>query len=159
MVVPAALFFSSPAMRKGPQASNILVYGPAHLFRSAWLAGARDYLRDPWTVEELYLRLRGPAPSFVGWSSGSQSFHLEGRRLAAESGVAVQLSSAEAALLRILVQRRGSPVSRATMAWAAGCSEGRVIDTLIGRLRQKFRLLGMGPDPLISVRGLGYRLP
>jgi len=157
-VVPVSQYFSLPGLRKGPDADNLVVYGPPHLFRAAWLSGARDYLREPWSVDELYLRVRGPGPGFVEWTTESTAYRLEGRNLANEKGGQVRLSAAEAGLLRVLVQRRGSPVSRGVLAWAASCSDGRVVDTLIARIRGKLRRLG-GADCLIAVRGVGYRLP
>jgi DNA-binding response OmpR family regulator len=156
--VPAAHYFAEATLRRGPESVNVFVYGPPHLFRVAWLAGARDYLRDPWTVEELYLRLRGPCPPSVEWALQGRTFRLEGRYLAESEGGKARLSQAEAELLRLLVQRRGTAVSRAVLGWCAACSEGRVVDTLVGRVRRKLSLLG-AQESVISVRGLGYRLP
>lgn len=137
-----------------------MVYGPPHLLRAAWLGGAQEYLREPWQAEELFLRLRGPNPPWVDWSWGDRAFRLEGRVLSLESGLRVRLSPAEAELLRLLIQRRGMAVSRPVLAWVAGCAEGRVVDTLIARLRRKVQgLAGMDDDPFPGVRGLGYRLP
>ena len=156
-MVPAALFFSTPTLRQ-TAAFPVLVYGPDYLFRSAWLSGAWDYLREPWTSEELFLRLRGCAPSVVQWTVAGRICRLEGRKLVAEDS-GVRLSAAEAELLRLLALRRGSVVSRTVLAWAAGCLEGRVVDTLIGRLRTKMERLGLPRDLIASARGLGYRLP
>lgn len=158
MVVPAAAFFSTPELRRGAASFDVLVHGPAHLFRPAWLAGARDYLRAPWSADELFLRLRGPSPSWMEWDASGQVCRMEGSRLSRGTEV-VTLSGSEVALLRILVQRRGTPVSRAILGWVAGCSEGRVIDTLVGRIRKKLQKLGAGDQGLVAVRGLGYRLP
>lgn len=146
-------------MRKGPDCGNILVYGPEHLFRAAWLAGARDYLREPWSPEELFLRLRGPMPSSVSWKSTDQTYRLEGRVLSTETGAQIRCSSAEAAVLRTLALRQGSSVSRSVLAWAAHCSEGRVVDTLVTRLRRRLRDLGAEDTTIVAVRGVGYRLP
>jgi DNA-binding response OmpR family regulator len=155
-VLPAAEFFSTPRLRQTAP-FPVLVYGPDYLFRSAWLSGAWDYLREPWTPEELFLRLRGCSPPVVQWMSSGKACRLEGRRLLAEGGI--RLSAAEAELLRLLALRRGSVVSRAVLAWTAGCLEGRVVDTLIGRLRAKLERVGLPRDLIASARGLGYRLP
>jgi DNA-binding response OmpR family regulator len=70
------------------------------------------------------------------------------------------LSAAEAGILRLLVQRQGTPVSRAVLGWGATCAEGRVVDTLVGRIRAKIRTLTRSEaNPVVAVRGLGYRLP
>ena len=156
-MVPAAVFFALPNLR---QTTDVVVYGPPHLFRAAWLAGAHDYLREPWQPEELFLRLRGPLPSHVEWVWADRSFRLEGLVLSLDDGPHAKLSPTEADLLSILVQRRGLAVSRAVLGWAASCSAGRVVDTLIGRLRRKIQgLVATDADPIPGVRGLGYRLP
>jgi len=157
IVVPASHFFSDPALR---HTVNFVVYGPAHLFRVAWLAGALDYLKEPWQPEELFLRLRGPRPPFLEWPWMGRMFRLEGILLSLEGGPVAKLTPTEAELLRILVQRRGTAVSREILGWAASCSQGRVVDTLMVRLRHKIQTLtGVESDPIPGVRGLGYRLP
>jgi len=139
---------------------NLVVYGPGHLFRAAWLSGAQEYLKEPWQPDELFLRLAGPRPPFVEWTSHGLTFRLEGLRVSLEDGRCVELSAAEAELLRILVQRRGMAVSRGILGWAASCSPGRVVDTLVARVRRKLVVLsGHDTNPLPGVRGLGYRLP
>lgn len=156
-MIPASHFFSTPALR---QTVNFVVYGPAHLFRAAWLAGAQDYLKEPWQPDELFLRLRGPQPPFLEWNWMERRLRLEGGSLGLEDGTRAKLSPAESELLRILVQRRGTVVSRGVMGWAASCSQGRVVDTLVARLRHKVQsLVGVDVDPIPGVRGLGYRLP
>ena len=158
--MPAEVFFATPSLRKGPKAQNTVVYGAGHLFRAAWLSGAQEFLKDPWTADELFLRLRGPQSPRVSWNWGDSSLCLEGRLLATEQGAKVRLSATESALLRTLVQRRGAVVSRAVLSWAASCSEGRVIDTLVARIRSKIQMVtNAHEEPVLSVRGSGYRLP
>lgn len=156
-MVPASVFFGQPGLRK---VSSLVVYGPPHLFRSAWLSGVLDYLREPWQPEELFLRLRGPRPAFLEWSWGGLPLKLEGQLLSCGRSERTKLTATEADLLRTLVMRRGLTVSRIVLGWAASCSQGRVVDTLMGRLRRKIqRLTGVDDDPVPGVRGLGYRLP
>lgn len=160
VVLPADLFFSHPELRRGPGAVELLAYGPAHLFRASWLAGAQDYLREPWSVEELFLRLRGPQPGTTRWDAGGAVVVLEGAVLSAGGERSIKLSPAEAEVLRLLVQRRGLPVTREVLAWRARCSSGRVIDTLVGRLRAKLaRVCPGSPAVPEAVRRVGYRLP
>lgn len=160
MVLPAEQFFSHPELRRGAAALELVAYGPAHLFRATWLAGALDYLREPWSVDELFLRLRGPQPGITRWEDGGEMNVLEGATLSTGDRRSVKLSPAEAEVLRLLVQRRGIPVSREILAWRAHCSPGRVIDTLMGRLRTKLTRLRPG-SPVVpeAVRGVGYKLP
>ncbi len=85
------------------------MYGPAHLLRKAWLSGARDYLKEPWHPDELFLRVRGPMPSSIKWDWGNGTLHLQGTRLRSKAdSPMVRLTRAEADLLRVLVQRAGS---------------------------------------------------
>ncbi len=141
--------------------TDFLVYGPPHLFRKSWLSGAKDYLRDPWQPDELFLRMRGPLPVSSKWYWGECRLLLDGMTIRTDPGcVSVHLSRTESDLLRILVQRQGQVVSRSVLSWAAHCSEGRVVDTLMARLRGKLqRVAERNDDPVPSVRGLGYRLP
>jgi DNA-binding response OmpR family regulator len=150
------VFFSLPELR---HTTDLIVYGPPHLFRAAWLGGVVDYLREPWQPEELFLRLRGPLPSRVEWVWQDRKVRLEGLVLALDD-LRTKLSPTEADLLKILVQRRGMAVSRAVLGWAASCSAGRVVDTLVARVRRKLQgLAATEEDPIVAVRGLGYRLP
>ena len=154
------MFFSATRQRNAPSACDWVVYGPGHLFRAAWLAGARDYLKDPWTADELFLRIRGPERPHLSWTSCGLPLALEGRDLVGPEE-RVTLSTAEAGLLRALTERQGLPVSREVLGWAAWCSDGRVIDTLVGRLRAKLaRVSGLRDIQTVeSVRRVGYRLP
>jgi DNA-binding response OmpR family regulator len=127
--------------------------------RAAWLAGASDYLKEPWTTEELFLRLRGPRSAVVDWSWQRHALRLEGTTLSTE-GPAVELTAAESEVLRMLVERRGLAVPRRILAWAAGCSDGRVVDTLVGRIRLKLRrATASAARSITAVRGVGYQFP
>ena len=160
MVLPADQFFSFPELRREASKTDLLVHGPAHLFRAAWLAGIRDYLREPWTADELFLRLRGAKPEILAWQWGEIQLTLEGLTLRATPGSLIKLSRAESDLVRLLALRQGTTVTRGVLAWVAICSEGRVVDTLVARLRRKIQAVARRSDnPISSVRGLGYRLP
>lgn len=154
-MVPVEQLLTQPELRRLPN-TETLAYGAARDLSPAWLAGVSDYLKEPWSPDELFLRLTGPRLNHVVWTSGGQTLRLEGQSLET-GGRTLRLTGAEAELLRLLVQRRGLAVSRAVLGWGAHCSPGRGVDTLIGRLRLKLRQLNTeGP---VSVRGLGYRLP
>ena len=159
VVVPVSAFFSTPLLRQG-KGMDLIVYGPAHLLRKSWLSGVRDYLKEPWLPDELFLRLRGPLPTSLKWSWGERLLSLNAMTVAADTGFQIKLSRTEADILRLLVQRQGVTVSRNVLSWAAECSSGRVVDTLVARLRRKLQsVTGLQDDPIPSVRGLGYRLP
>jgi len=160
VVLPADQFFAQKELVRGDRVPEVLVYGPPGPLRAAWIAGAFDYLKEPWEPEELFLRLRGPLPPAVRWQAGGQRLMLESGKIWSETGAAVALTGAETGLLRILVLRRGLAVSREILGWSAGCSSGRAVDTLVGRIRLKL-VRAAGPLTTVpeAVRGLGYRLP
>lgn len=160
VVLPADHFFAQKELLRGDRVPEVVVYGPPESLRASWVAGAFDYLKEPWEPEELFLRLRGPSPPAVHWQSSGRRLVLEAGRIWSDNGTAVALTSAETGLLRILVLRRGQAVSREILGWSAGCSSGRAVDTLVGRLRQKL-VQAAGPLTTVpeAVRGLGYRLP
>jgi DNA-binding response OmpR family regulator len=127
--------------------------------RAAWLAGAMDYLKEPWEPEELFLRIRGPRTAAVSCTWQGKSLRLEGIELRADDRT-VQLSAAEAELMRMLIKRRGMAVPRRILAWAAGCTDGRVVDTLISRIRVKLaEVAGTSAKCLVAIRGVGYSFP
>jgi len=162
VVVPAALYFSVPRSREWNV--DVVVYGPAHLLRLAFQRGAHDYLKDPWTAEELFVRAatRG---------TGRLLFEVAGWRLALEGNSLStgdrrqQLTAAEARLLAFLVQRQGRTVSVVALAqqlYGDGqAPPSRVLATLISRLRGHLRRLTALPEsnPILALRGEGYRLP
>lgn len=163
MVVPVSLYFS-PASREANWDVDVLVYGPAHLLRLAFQRGAHDYLKEPWTADELFVR---------AGQRGSRRFRFDvaGWQLVLDGGTLSsgdrrqELTSSEAQLLAFLVQRQGKTVSVAALGhqlYGVGpVPESRVLATLISRLRGHLRRLTRLPksNPILSFRGDGYRLP
>jgi phage shock protein A len=56
VVMPAVDFLALPRLRSG--LSGYIVYGPVSLMDFAFKHGCTDYIREPWTMPELYARLR-----------------------------------------------------------------------------------------------------
>jgi DNA-binding response OmpR family regulator len=128
--------------------------------------GADDYLPKPFEPRELVARIqavlrRGALPEAeesvrvgaleVSWASCSAS--LDGRSLA--------LTTAEFALLGLLVRNRGRVLTRERILdetrgvdWEA---YDRSIDILVSRLRQKLGDDARHPRFIRTVRGTGYR--
>ncbi len=129
-------------------------------------AGADDYMGKPFEPRELLLRivsvlrrstreapLERPQARF-----GRFSFDLERQELA-EDGAPVHLTTAEAALLGVLVGRAGETLSREDLADLTGVEGNlRTVDVQITRLRKKVEDDPRSPRHLQTVRGRGYVL-
>lgn len=142
----------------------VIAYGPAGLLRGAFLAGCIDYLREPWTPDELALR----AESALSRQRECYRFpwgeaRFEGDTLCAPGGRA-SLHHAEAVLLRALLRRRGQPVPRAALASLAGPAArrpgSRCIDVHLSAVRRRVRAVAPEAGPfIVCVRGQGYMVP
>jgi two-component system, OmpR family, response regulator len=124
---------------------------------SALELGADDCIQRTAPVDEIAARIRAVLrrrpPS--GWV-----FVPERRLLTRPDGAPVALTTAEFSLLRLLVQRQGTPVSRAALfAEVFGrCfnPSDRAIDSLVTKLRRKLGDTGRPPSMVRSVRPVGY---
>lgn len=139
-----------------------------HQRMTGYEVGADDYIAKPFNPDLLLARIRavlrraGRAPSlshrkrdsvlrFAGW-------RYDARRdeVTAPGGWQVSLSSRETALLRVFLANPLIPLTRDEIAAALDddeAAEGRAIDMLVGRLRQK-----TDPALIRTERGLGYVL-
>lgn len=139
-----------------------------HQRMAGYEVGADDYIAKPFNPDLLLARIRavlrraGRAPSlshrkrdsvlrFAGW-------RYDARRdeITAPGGWQVSLSSRETALLRVFLANPLIPLTRDEIAAALDddeAAEGRAIDMLVGRLRQK-----TDPALIRTERGLGYVL-
>jgi CheY-like chemotaxis protein len=152
------------ALRAG--AAAVLAYGPPELLRAAFLAGCDDFLKEPWSPEELECRLerlasqRAPGVG-VGLSYGGLS--LRGARASSPHGE-VSLSPPQSAILAALLARPGQAVSREVLAYAAWgrpCAAGsRALDMQVAGLRRRLGSVeGRGQAVRIrALRGVGYAL-
>ena len=87
----------------------LIAFGPDTELPRLFVAGCADYLRDPWTPEELELRalrIIGAAEPATRFGDG-RALRLLGRTLSGPAGT-VWLGAQEAEVMRMLLANRGS---------------------------------------------------
>jgi DNA-binding response OmpR family regulator len=126
-------------------------------------AGADDYLAKPCYLRELEARLRALARR--DWQGVNElrcgDVHLDlTSRTARRGGHVLDLTFSETALLEYFLRNAGMIVSKTMIEEAlysgAREVESNTIEAFVSRLRAKLRAAG-GPDPIATIRGLGYR--
>ena len=149
----------------------LIAYGPAADLPRAFLAGCADYLRDPWTPEELELRVlrRLEASEAAARFGAGGVLRLSGRVLSGPGGT-VNVSPQEAEVLRMLLANRGAAVTRDALFYAIWgrppSRPSRAVDMHVSALRRHLAAVGAPADAarpqagqlVVTVRGRGYRL-
>jgi CheY-like chemotaxis protein len=158
-VVPAAEAQGLPG-----RGVPVIAWGPAELMRTAFLAGCDDFLKEPWSPEELGLRAHAAlarAERRYSFPWGEVSF--EGKDLRTPGGLAA-LTLHESRILRALLRNRGRPVPREALAYsiadAPPSTTSRAVDVHIVALRKKMRCAVRDAGRfIVCVRGQGYMVP
>jgi two-component system phosphate regulon response regulator OmpR len=128
-------------------------------------SGAEDYLTKPFEPKELVLRVRNILRRNSAQrqkervvSFGDLRFDLATSQLKRGSDN-IYLTSSEVAILKLLAENAGKPVSREELsALMPGSGNERTVDVQITRLRKKIEDSEGKPLYLQTVRGAGYVL-
>ncbi len=133
--------------------------------------GADDYLTKPFNLEELLLRVKvlvkhslkgtgkdkkSATVEFGNCMVDFKTFTAKGTR-----GKKIQLTQKEAALLKLLIDRKNQVVSRQHIlqtAWGYDVTPStRTIDNFILAFRRYFEKDSRNPKHFFSIRGVGYK--
>ena len=131
-------------------------------------AGADDYVTKPFVAKELMARIRRQVRRGEPTTSDLPSLKCGPLELRPATGQAL-LGSQQLALSRIefdvlaeLMSARGRVLSRDELlrdVWGySSMGDGRIVDSLIYRLRGKIESDAANPQLLLTVRGFGYRM-
>jgi len=127
--------------------------------------GAEDYLTKPFEPKELVLRIRAILRRTAAQKEktalvqfGDLQFDMGAAQLKRGNDI-INLTSNEAAMLKLLSARAGEPVSREELsALMPGGGNERSVDVQMSRLRKKIEDGDGKPLYLQTVRGAGYVL-
>jgi DNA-binding response OmpR family regulator len=132
-------------------------------------AGADDYVTKPFSIGELLARVRAMFRRVSASSRRTVSKVRIGEaevdidsHIATIDGEAVQLGFYETAILQLLDEHRGEPVSRDEIldtVWGEDANPtNRTVDNFILKLRRKLEEDPANPRHILTVYGQGYKL-
>jgi two-component system OmpR family response regulator len=124
-------------------------------------AGADDYLKKPFHIDEVIVRLaalirRSQRNPLAVVSCGTLAYDTTLGTISLD-GMPIALTALEARILRYLIQKQGAPVGRIELAdhiYERDTDRGlNSLEVVISRIRRK-----IGPNRIVAIRGEGYRL-
>ena len=126
--------------------------------------GALDYVRKPFSVRELAVRIKRAADRKLESEDvlnyEGLAFDLNSRQ-ASYQGESVQLAPRESTILEALLEKPGEPLSREKILERAGVdldADERAIDAHMSHLRAKLKKIGVEHLQIKSSYGVGYVL-
>jgi Response regulators consisting of a CheY-like receiver domain and a winged-helix DNA-binding domain len=139
--------------------AEFIAYGPVSLMDEVFALGCGDFLREPWSLPELYARAGRLRRRKL--SIGAVKFELDGKRLES-SFASISLTEREAQLLCVLLRNAPLPVPKTVLlSLLFNDEQGKdySLNRCVSSLRRKLDRV----DPSLgravrTVRGLGYRL-
>jgi len=149
---------------RGPRVMVITAVNDADAAEAALEAGADDYVRKPFHLNELLARVR----AVLRRGQPEQSDVLRVGRLAIDRGRCqatvdgrdVELSATELKLLTFFAERPGWVFSKEALLEALWPDDrdSHAVQVHISNLRHKIEAEPSRPSLLVTVKGLGYRL-
>lgn len=136
IVMPSDLYLSLQLKLIRP--SKIICYGPANLLSLSYISGCVDYIKDPWTIEELACRIT--YLNTLEFNTSKILMKLDRNKISCCS-YSEFLSDDEGKVLDLLVVAKGSPVSVDTLELAVygfkQNTDSKAISMIVSRLRKK----------------------